>query len=113
MEMNKLYILFAGMLMVSGGLMSSCSDSFLDVNSKTESNTETFYKTESDAWRALIGCYAGWRETTSSGTIPIVMSSIMQSDECLAGAGVNDAYNFDVVDQFDQSKAPSYTNLWQ
>lgn len=113
MEKNKLYILFAGMLMVSGGLMSSCSDSFLDVNSKTESNTETFYKTESDAWRALIGCYAGWRETTSSGTIPIVMSSIMQSDECLAGAGVNDAYNFDVVDQFDQSKAPSYTNLWQ
>ncbi|MBM6993444.1 MAG: RagB/SusD family nutrient uptake outer membrane protein [Prevotella sp.] len=111
--MKKINILFAGMLMVSGSLTTSCSESFLDVESKTESNTETFYKTESDAWRALIGCYAGWRETTSSGTIPIVMSSIMQSDECLAGAGVNDAHNFDAVDQFDQSKAPSYTNLWE
>ena len=113
MKMKKLNIMIAGILMASGALMTSCSDSFLDVESKTESNTETFYKTESDAWRALIGCYAGWRETTSNGSIPLVMSSIMQSDECLAGAGQNDAYNYDVVDQFDQSKAPSYTNLWE
>jgi hypothetical protein len=113
MKMKKLNITIAGILMASGGLMTSCSESFLDVESKTESNTETFYKTENDAWRALIGCYAGWRETTSTGSIPIVMSSIMQSDECLAGAGQNDAYNYNVVDQFDQSKAPSYTNLWE
>ena len=44
----------------AGLLMGSCSDSFLDVSSKTESNTETFYKTEGDAWRALLGCYDGW-----------------------------------------------------
>ncbi len=113
MKTNKLNILFAGMFLAGTGLATSCSDSFLDVESKTESNTETFYKTESDAYRALIGCYAGWRETTSSGAIPIVMTAMMQSDECLAGAGVNDATNYNVIDQFDLSQAPSYTSLWE
>ena len=96
-----------------GLCLTSCSDSFLDVQSATESNSETFYKTESDANRALIGCYAGWRETSSAGSIPIYMSSMMQSDECFAGAGMNDATNYNVVDQFDLSEAPSYVNLWE
>lgn len=93
--------------------LTSCSESFLDVESKTESNSETFYQTEGDAYRALVGCYAGWRETTSGGSIPIVMSSIMQSDECFAGAGMNDAANYNVVDRFDLNEAPSYVNLWE
>ena len=42
------------------GLMTgSCADSFLDVSSKTEPNSGNFYKTEGDAWRALLGCYDG------------------------------------------------------
>ena len=106
----KLNIIAYGMVAM---MMTGCSDSFLDVESMTEGNSETFYKTESDAYRALIGCYAGWRETTSTGSIPIVMSSMMQSDECFAGAGVGDATNYNVVDQFDLSQAPSYTNLWE
>ncbi len=113
MKTNKINILFASMLLAGGGLVSSCSDSFLDVESKTESNTETFYKSESDAYRALIGCYSGWRETTSSGSIPLVMSSMMQSDECFAGTGTNDARNYLVVNEFDQSVDPSYVNLWE
>ena len=100
--------LIAGML-----ILFSCGDGYLDVESKTESNSETFYQTESDAWRALIGCYAGWRETTSAGGIPIYMTTMMQSDECFAGAGMSDATNYNVVDQFDVSQAPSYTSLWE
>ena len=46
--------------------MSSCGDSFLDVSSKTESNTEVFYKTQADANRALLGCYDGWRQCSSN-----------------------------------------------
>lgn len=92
--------------------LTSCSESFLDVESKTETNSQTFYKTESDAWRALVACYAGWRETTSNGGIPIYMSSMMQSDECFAGAGTGDDTNYNAVDEFDQNKAPSYLNLW-
>ena len=33
--------------------LASCTNSFLDVESKTESSTGNYYKTESDAYRAL------------------------------------------------------------
>ena len=61
MKKNK-NIFMASVLLLSLGL-ASCIDSFLDVTSKTESSTGTFYKTEQDAYRALIGCYDGWRQT--------------------------------------------------
>ena len=61
MKKNK-NIFMASVLLLSLGL-ASCTDSFLDVTSKTESSTGTFYKTEKDAYRALIGCYDGWRQT--------------------------------------------------
>lgn len=112
MDIKKLNILTVGALVATMSL-TSCSDSFLDVESITESNTQTFYKNESDAWRALVGCYAGWRETTSSGSIPLPFSTMMQSDECFAGAGMNDAKNYNIVDEFDMSPAPSYTSLWE
>ena len=94
-------------------LTTSCSESWLDVESKTESNSENFYQTESDAYRALVGCYAGWRETTSAGGVPIYMTTMMQSDECFAGAGMSDAENYNIIDEFDMSPAPSYTSLWE
>ena len=64
MKKNK-NIFMASVLLLSLGL-ASCTDSFLDVTSKTESSTGTFYKTEKDAYRALIGCYDGWRQTSSA-----------------------------------------------
>ena len=109
----KKNILKAAAVLAGVLLTASCGDGYLDVESKTESNSETFFQTESDAWRALIGCYAGWRETTSAGGIPIYMTTMMQSDECFAGAGMSDATNYNVVDQFDVSQAPSYTSLWE
>ena len=112
MNIKKINILTAG-AMVATMSLTSCSESFLDVESTTESNTQTFYKTESDAWRALIGCYAGWRETTSTGSMPLTFGSMLQSDECFAGAGMNDAKNFNIVDEFDMAPAPSYTSMWE
>ena len=65
MNKFKYSILTAG-IAAMGLMTGACSDSFLDVSSKTESNTENFYKTEGDAWRALIGCYDGWRQVSSN-----------------------------------------------
>ena len=48
MKKMKFNILMAGVLSM-GVIVTSCSESYLDVESKTESNTETFYKTEGDA----------------------------------------------------------------
>lgn len=97
--------------------LSACSDSFLDVESKTQSNTNTFYKTEADAWRALIGCYNGWRQTSSSPGIGFYVASTIMSDECYGGVGNSDARNYQVIDRFDQSESPAdlqmYTLDWQ
>ena len=48
----------AALGLLSFGLVS-CGESFLDVSSKTETTTGNYYKTETDAARALIGCYDG------------------------------------------------------
>lgn len=100
----------------AGLLMGSCSDSFLDVSSKTESNTETFYKTEGDAWRALLGCYDGWRQVSSNPGIGFYVASTVMSDECYGATGYSDARNYQVIDRFDQSESPAdltiYTQDW-
>lgn len=89
---------------MAGMSLTSCSEDFLDVESKTEVNSQTFYKSEGDAWRALIGCYAGWRETTSNGNgLPLPFSTMIMSDECFAGAGMADAKNYSIADEFDMS----------
>ncbi len=88
--------------------LGSCSESFLDVSSKTASTTGNFYKTEGDAWRALIGCYDGWRQVSSSlgGTSFYLISTVM-SDECYGATGSGDGRSFQAIDQFDQSQSPS------
>lgn len=93
--------------------LSSCSESFLDVESKTESNTENFYKTQNDAWLALVGCYNGWAQVATADGTPIYVASIVMSDECYGGAGNSDAYNYQVIDRFDQSQSPSDMNLFE
>lgn len=51
------YILIVIFLLTIGGILSSCSDNFLQRDSLTESTTETFWKTESDAMMGLTACY--------------------------------------------------------
>lgn len=98
---------------VMGLIAVSCSESFLDVESKTESSTGNYYKTESDAYRALVGCYDGWQVTTSSEGVGFYLASEMMADECFAGTGNADARNYAVIDRFDQSQASSYLNLFE
>ncbi len=85
MKKNK-NIFMASVLLLSLGL-ASCTDSFLDVTSKTESSTGTFYKTEKDAYRALIGCYDGWRQTSSAMMVGFYMASEVMSAECFGATG--------------------------
>ena len=103
----KSYIMLAAVTMG----MAGCSESFLEVTSKTESTTDNFYKTEDDAYRALIGCYDGWQCTVSNSGVKFYILSEMMADECFAGLGTSDASNYDIIDQFDMSCAPSYTSL--
>ena len=63
--MNNMKLYIVGMVLAVMSL-TACTAGFLDVESKKESTTGNFYRTESDAWRALKGCYDGWQCTTSS-----------------------------------------------
>lgn len=97
----------------AGLCMTSCSESFLDVESKTESTTGNFYKTENDAWRALLGCYDGWRQISSNPGINFYVASTIMGDECYAGVGNGDARNYQVIDRFDQSESPSDLSIFE
>lgn len=108
--MNKFKLYILGLGLASMGL-ASCTAGFLDVESKKESTTDNFYRTESDAWRALIGCYDGWQCTTSSAGCAFYYASEIMADECFAGVGITDARNYQVIDRFDPSQSPSDLNI--
>lgn len=110
--MKLLNILTIGAV-AAGLTLTSCSESFLDVESMTESNTENFYKTETDAYRALIGCYAGWRQIASNPGIGIYIAATVMSDECYGASGNGDGFGYQVVDRFDNSQSPSDMNLYE
>ena len=54
MKTNKIKIAALGILAMGG--LASCSDSWLDVASKTESNSGNFYKSQEDGLRSLYAC---------------------------------------------------------
>lgn len=110
--MNKLKFNILTLGVVGALSMTSCSESFLDVSSKTESNTENFYKTEGDAWRALLGCYDGWRQISSNPGIGFYVASTVMSDECYGATGNGDGYGYQVIDSFDPMKSPSDMQLY-
>ncbi len=104
MNKFKLNILALGMAAL---MLTACAESFLDVQSITEPTTDNFYKDAVDAEKALIGCYGGWRETTSKGPWPaFYIASVMMADECFGGGGSSDG-NCQVVDRFNLSYNPS------
>lgn len=109
----KLLNIFTIGAVAAGLTLASCSESFLDVESKTESNTENFYKTENDAWLALVGCYAGWRQIASNPSIGIYIAATVMSDECYGASGNGDGFGYQVIDRFDQSLSPSDMNLYE
>lgn len=108
--MNKFKLYIFGLALASMG-MTSCSASFLDVESKKESTSDNFYRTENDAWRALIGCYDGWQCTSSCAQCAFYFASEVMADECFAGVGNTDPRNFQVLDRFDANQSPSDMNI--
>lgn len=110
--MKNFKIYLAGALALSLGL-TSCSEDFLDTSSKTESNTDTFYKTENDAYRALIGCYDGWRQTNSAPGISFYLASEVMGAECFGATGNSDGRGYQAIDRFDLNESPADQNLYE
>lgn len=110
MNKIKFNILVLGALGL--GFLSSCSENFLDVESKTSLSDQTFYKTQADAEMALIGCYDGYQCTTSNGGFSFYIASEILSDNCFGGTGNADGRNHQVVDRFDKAQSPSDNNIF-
>lgn len=108
MKRFKLNILIAGVLTL--GLFSSCSDSFLNSVPPSSLLDENFYKTEADAEMALVGCYDGF-QSTSSG-FPIYTVAEVASDECFGGTGANDGPGYQMIDRLDKTKSPADNNVF-
>ena len=110
--MKYLFKISALSVMLSMGMVS-CSESYLDVDSKTESNTSNFYKSQNDAWRALIGCYDGWRQTSSAPGFSFYVASEVMGAECFGATGNTDGRGYQVVDRFDIAQSSSDLNLYE
>ena len=108
--MKLSYIVSLGFM---GAALMGCSESFLDVESKTESNTDNFYKTENDANRALIGCYDGWRQVSSNPGIGFYVASEVMGAECFGATGNTDGRGYQAVDRFDLGQSSGDLNLYE
>ena len=105
MKTNKIKIAALGILAMGG--LASCSDSWLDVASKTESNSGNFYKSQEDGLRSLYACYDGWQRTVSDGpSFTVYQLTETMSDECFGGTGNTDGRNTQILDRFDMNQAP-------
>ena len=111
MNKFKFNILTLGVAAMVG--LSACSDSFLVVSSKTDSDTDSFYKTEADAWRALLGCYDGWRKISSCPGIGFYVASTVMSDETYGGSGVPDDRKYQMIDRFDRAESQSTMSVYE
>jgi hypothetical protein len=100
------------LVLVASMAMFSCSDSFLDTESKTNLTEDGFYKTIADMEMSLIGCYDGFQRTTSNGNLAFYVVSEVLSDNCFGGTGNTDSRAYQVLDRFDISQSPSENNLF-
>ncbi|MEH0153293.1 RagB/SusD family nutrient uptake outer membrane protein [Limibacter armeniacum] len=99
------YMSFVGLLMAGG-----CSG-FLDGEPLTQITDENFYQTKADAEMAIVGCYDGMQQLYSSG-VAFPTASEVFSDNCFGGVGNNDAYNYQVLDEFDLQRSPGEVNIF-
>ncbi len=107
MKTIKSTILLVGLATMS---IASCTDSFLDTQSKTSLTTVNYYKTQNQAEEAVIGCYDRYQNTVSNGNLSLFQVSEMMSDDCFGGGGPDDR-DLRVLDRMDQSINAASDNL--
>ncbi len=110
--MKKMNIFKSGALVFGLAVLTSCGDAFLDTTSLTRIFDENFYKTVADAEMALIGCYDGYQDISSSGTSFYIDTELL-SDECYGGGGNTDGRGNQLIDRFDIGQNPSGTNTFE
>jgi len=81
---------------------NSCSDFLTTELTDPKKTTDSYYKTPSDAFTALVGCYNGLDLIWNSGVAFPVASEVF-SDNCFGGTGATDGYGYQLMDEFNKS----------
>lgn len=92
--------------------LSGCSG-FLDSDPTLTLVESNYYKTESDAQTALIGCYDGLQNIYTKDDLPGLVAADIMSDECFGGTGTGDGKGYQLLDQFDKQQSPSDLNMYK
>lgn len=85
-------------------IFSSCSEEFLDRKPLDQVDSSTFYRTEEDAFEALVAVYdvLGYQSTPGVSWAPYLTVSDMLSDDAYAGgADANDGLDEDELNNFN------------
>lgn len=100
----KRIIYLAGIILVSFGLLSSCSKDFLDLKPLDQEVTTSFYKTEEHAMQALVSVYdvLGYQDTPGVSWAPfILVSDVLSDDSYAGGADANDGMDENEFNNFN------------
>jgi starch-binding outer membrane protein, SusD/RagB family len=105
MRKIKLSILIASLF-----VFGSCGESFLDTEPYTRVTDVNFYRTQDDAYKALVGVYDGMQRMYTAWNSMLVISEIC-SDNAFGGVGNGDGYGAQLLDEFDLSRSPSDNSI--
>jgi starch-binding outer membrane protein, SusD/RagB family len=99
---KNINIMIAIIAMISFG---SCKEFLTTENTDSVQTNDSYYKTASQAYTALIGCYNGLDLIWNKDAIPAQLEIF--SDNCFGGTGSSDGYGWEMIDEFDKAVSPS------
>lgn len=105
--MKKLIVYIPVIALLS---LTACKK-FLDTEDVTNATEQNFYKTPSDAWKALVGVYDGLQKVWAGGFALPVAAEVM-SDNSFGGGGNSDGLGLQLVDEFDKLRSPADQSIF-
>jgi len=107
MKTYKIFIL-ALIAMIA---FNSCNKFLTSELTDAKKTNTSYFKTPSDAFTALVGCYNGLDLIWNSGVALPVAAEVF-SDNCFGATGASDGYGYEMMDEFNKSVSPSDNSLY-
>jgi len=99
---------FALIAMIS---FNSCNKFLTTQLTNPQQTNTSYYKTPSEAFTALVGCYNGL-DLIWNGGVALPVAAEVFSDNCLGGTGSSDGYSYQMMDEFNKTVSPSDNSLY-
>ena len=112
--MKKYKYIMAG-LISSAMLATGCSESFLEVESKTQETIDTYFTTDEHIQEAVVAAYdpLHWPDWAMSQYNPVnIMSDIMADDIWVGGSDKNDNQYWHLMMNYEALPTNCMTGLW-